>query len=94
MFKGIDLVNPLAVNLGCVMAATRDAAKEAMAEEVVGRMTEITASQPNVLEGYTPDAKLAEVMKRLAGYVQPMVTLMATMILLTKESKLWDKRGR
>ena len=42
--KGIDLDNPLVVILRSVMAATRGAAREAMAEEVVGRMTEIMAS--------------------------------------------------
>ena len=50
-----------------------------MAEEVIERMTEIMASQPDVPEGYTPDPELAEVVKRLPGYLQPMVTLMATM---------------
>ena len=62
------------------MAVTRGAAREAMAEEVIERMTEIMASQPDVPEGYTPDPELAEVVKRLPGYLQPMVTLMATMV--------------
>ena len=76
------------------MAATRGAAREAMAEEVVGRMTEIMASQPDVLEGYTLEPELAEVVKRLPGYLQPVVTLMAMMVPLIEESRLWDKRGR
>ena len=75
------------------MAATRGAAREAMAEEVVKRITEIMASQPDVPKGYTPDPELAEVVKRLPGYLQPVVTLMATMVPPTLESKLWDKRG-
>ena len=38
------------------MAVTRGAAKEAQTEQVVlERMTEIAASQPGVLEGYTLD---------------------------------------
>ena len=41
------------------MAVTRGATRKAMAEEVVGRMMEIMASQPNVPEGYTPDPDLA-----------------------------------
>ena len=57
-------------------------------------MTEIMASQPDELEGYTPDPELAEVVKRLAGYLQPVVTLMATMIPSTEKSKLREKRGR
>ena len=36
---------------GSVMAVTRGAAREAMAEEVIERMTEIMASQPDVPEG-------------------------------------------
>ena len=75
------------------MAATRGAAREAMAEEVVGRMTEIMASQPDVLEGYTPDPELIEIVKRLLGYLQPVVTFMATMVPPTEESRLRDKRG-
>ena len=49
------------------------------------RRTEITASQQGVLEGYTPDPELAEVVKRLPGYLQPVVTLMATMVPQTEE---------
>ena len=52
------------------------------------------ATQPNVLEGYTPDPELFEVVKQLPRYLQPMVTLMATMVPPTKESKLREKRGR
>ena len=52
------------------------------------------ASQPSVLEGYTPDSELFEVVKQLPRYLQPMVTLMATMVPPTKESKLQEKRGR
>ena len=76
------------------MAATRGAARDAMAKEVVGRMTEIMASQPDVSEGYTLDPELAEVVKRLPGYLQPMVTLMATMVPSIEESRLRDKKGR
>ena len=77
-FKEIGLANPPAVNPGSIMAVTKGAAREAMAEEAVLRMTEIAASQPGVLEGYTPDPELAEVEKRLPGYLQPVVTFMAT----------------
>ena len=88
------MANPPTVNPGSVMAATRGAAKEAIADEVVGRMMETMASQPDVPEGYTPDPELAEVVKRLPGYLQPVVTLMATMVPPTKESRLRVKRGR
>ena len=56
-------------------------------------MTEIMASQPNVPEGYTLDLELAEVVKRLPVYLQPVVTLMATMVPPIEESRLRDKRG-
>ena len=90
----IDLSNPSAVNLGSVMAMTRRAAKEVVAEEAVLRMTEIMASQPGMMEGYKPDPELVEVVKRLPGYRQPVVTLMETMVPLTEESRLREKRGR
>ena len=40
----IDLANPLVVSSGSFMAATRGAAREAMAEGAMLRMTEIAAS--------------------------------------------------
>ena len=52
------------------------------------------ASQPSVPEGYTPDPELSEVVKQLLRYLQPVVTLMATMVSPTEESKLREKRGR
>ena len=58
------------------------------------RMTEIAASQPSVKEGYTPDPEITEAIKRLPGYLQPVVTLMATMVPLTDESKMQEKSGR
>ena len=77
------------------MAVTRGVAREALAEEVgLLRRTKIMASQPNVLEGYTSDPELAEVVKKLPGYLQPMVTLIATLVPLTEESRLREKRGR
>ena len=51
------------------MAATKGAAREAVAEEVVERMTQIVASQLDVPEGYTPDPELADVVKRLPRYL-------------------------
>ena len=67
------------------MAATRGVAREAQAEQVgLERRIEIAGSQPDVQEGYTPDPKVVEVVKRLPGYLQPVVTLMATMVPLTK----------
>ena len=44
-------------------------------------------------EGYTPDAEIAEVVKRFLGYLQPIVTLMATMVPPFEESKMREKRG-
>ena len=51
------------------------------------------ASQPGVLEGYTLDPELSKVVKQFPGYLQPVVTLMATMVPPTEESKLQEKRG-
>ena len=65
-----------------------------MTKEVIGRMMEIMASQPDVQEGYTPDPELFKIVKRLPGYLQLVVTLMATMVPQTEESRLRDKRGR
>ena len=89
-----DLANPPVVNRESAMAATRGVAREALAEQVgLLRRMEITASQPNVLEGYTPDPELAEVVKRLPRYLQPVVTLMAMLVPPTEESRLWEKKG-
>ena len=52
------------------------------------------ASQPNVLEGYTPDLELVEIFKKLHGYIQLVVTLMATLVPPTEKSRLRKKRGR
>ena len=51
------------------------------------------ASQPEVPEGYTLDPEFVEVVKQLPGYLKPVVTLMATMVPLTEESKLQEKKG-
>ena len=90
-----DPTNPLVVNPVSVMAATRGVAREALAEQVgLLRRIEIEASQPDVLEEYTPDPELAKVVKRIPEYLQPMVTLMATLVPPTEESRLREKRGR
>ena len=57
-------------------------------------MTEIMASQPDAPEGYTLDPELVDIVKRLPGYLQLVVTLMATMVPSIEENKLQDKRGR
>ena len=57
------------------------------------RMTEIATTQPSVEEGYNPDAGIAEAVKRLPGYLQLIVTFMATMVPPSEESKMWEKRG-
>ena len=60
----IDLANPLAVSLESVMAVASGAAREALVEQVrLLRRTEIRASQPGMLEGYTPDLELSKVVK-------------------------------
>ena len=59
----------------------------------LSKLTKITASQPGVQEGYTSDPEVAEVVKRLPGYLQPMVTLIATMVPPTEERRLQEKRG-
>ena len=90
-----DLANPPVVNRESAMAATKGAAREALAEQVgLLRRTKIAASQPDVLEGYTPDPELVEVVKRLPRYLQPVVTRMATLVPPTEESRLWEKKGR
>ena len=43
-------------------------------------------------EGYTLDVNIAEAVKKLPGYLQPVVTLMATMVPLSEESKMQEKR--
>ena len=76
-----DPANPPAVNPDSIMAATRGTAREALTEQVgLLRRTEIAASQPGVLEGYMPDPELAEVVKMLHRYLQPVVTLMDMMV--------------
>ena len=52
------------------------------------------ASQLDVLEGFTLNTELTKVVKRLLGYLQLMVILMATMVPPTEESRLREKRGR
>ena len=77
------------------MAVSRGAAREAQAKQVVlERMTEITATQLSVQGGYTPDPEIVEAVKRLPRYLQLVFTLMATMVPLTEENKLWEKRGQ
>ena len=84
-----DPTNPPVVNSESVVAVTRVMTREALAEQVgLLRKTEIATSQPDVLEGYTLDPKLIEVVKRLLGYYQPVVTLMATMVPPTEKSRL------
>ena len=56
-------------------------------------MTEIVATQPGMEEGYTPNHEIAEAIKRLPGYLQPVVTLMAIMVPTSKDSKMREKRG-
>ena len=75
------------------MAVARGGAREALAQEVVLRRIEIAASQPGVREGYILDPKLADVVKRLPGYLQPVVALMAMMVPPDEERRLWEKRG-
>ena len=77
------------------MAESRGEAREAQAEHMeLERRTEIAASQPGLQEGYTPDIKVIKVVKKLLGYLQPMVTLMAMMISPIEESKTCEKRDR
>ena len=90
-----DLANPPLVNPESLMAASRGATKEAQVEQVVlERRIEIAISQPDVQERYTPDPVVIEVVKRLPKYLQPVVTLMATMVPSIEESKMCEKRGR
>ena len=41
-----------------------------------------------------PDPEVAEVVKRLPRYLQPVVTLMATMVSPTEDSKPREKKGQ
>ena len=63
------MANPPLVNPGSVMATTRGAARETMAQEEVLWRVEIAASQPGAGEGFKPDPDLAEVVKRMPGYL-------------------------
>ena len=84
-----DPANPSAINPKSLMAITRGAARKAHAERArLERLTEIAATQPGV-EDYTPDFNIAEAIKRLPRYLQPVVTLMATMVPLSEESNMW-----
>ena len=66
----INLANPSAVSSESIMAATMGMAREALVEQVgLQRRTKIMASQPSVLEGYTPDLELSEVVKKLSRYL-------------------------
>ena len=77
------------------MAVSMGAIRESQAEQVVlERMTKIVATQLSVQEGYTPDPEIAEVIKRLTGYLQHVVALVAMMVPPTEESKLREKRRR
>ena len=77
------------------MVATRGATREALVEQVgLLRTTEIMAFQPDVLEGYTPDPELIEIIKKLTEYLQPVVTLMAMLVPPTEESRLPEKKGQ
>ena len=57
------------------------------------RITEIAATQPSVAEGYALDANIAEAIKLLLAHLQPVVTLMATMVSPFDESMMREKRG-
>ena len=68
--KGFDSANPPTVSPKSIMAATRGVARETLVEQVgLLRRTKIAASQPDVLDGYTSDLELAEVVKRLLTYL-------------------------
>ena len=77
------------------MAISRGAAREAQAGHMqLERLNKITATKPDVEEGYTLDPKIAETIKRLPGYLQPMVILIVTMVPPSEESNMREKRGR
>ena len=77
------------------MANSRGVARGAQAGHIqLERLTEIAATQPRVEEGYTTDPKIAKAIKKLPGNLQPIVTLMATMVPPSEESKMQEKRGR
>ena len=77
------------------MADSRGAAKEAQAGHIqLERPKEIMATQPGVEEGYTPDHEIVEAVKRLPGYLQAVVTLMATMVPPCEDSKMQEKMGQ
>ena len=85
-----DMKNAPVVNPESLIAVSRGMAREAQAEYVqLKRLTEITATQLSVEEGYTPNADIVEAVKRLLGYLQPVVTLMATMVPSFEESRMW-----
>ena len=82
-------MNPPLANPESLMAASKAVTKKAQAKQVVlERRTEIAASQPGMREKYMPDPEVTKVVKRLPRYLQPVVSLMATMVPPTEESKL------
>ena len=75
------LESPDVVNPESLTAGSRGTAREAQAGYMqLERLTEIAATQPSVEERYTPNTEIVEVVKRLPEYLQPVVTLMATMV--------------
>ena len=54
---------------------------------------EIAGTQLDVEGGYTPDFDIVDAIKNLLGYLQLVVTLMATMVPPFGESKMREKRG-
>ena len=88
-------MSPPTVNPESLMEALRVAAREAQDGHLqLERLTKIAATQSSVDERYTPDPEIAKAVKRLAGFLQPVVTLMATMVPPFEESKMREKRGR
>ena len=86
--------SPPVVNPESLMVGSRGATREAQAGHMhLERLTEIAATQWGMEERYALDLEIIEAVKRLPGYLQPMVTLMATMVPSSEESKMREKRG-
>ena len=76
------------------MAASRVAAR---AEEGrVQRLKEVILplEQPGHEGDYTPDPDVMATIRQLQPHLQPVLTLMATMVPPSKEDRLWEKRGK
>ena len=87
-------MNPPAINPKSLMVASKAVAREAQGKYIpLKRFTKVTVTQPALVEGYMLDTNIADAVKLLPTHLQPVVTLMATMVPPFEENRMWEKRG-